>query len=300
VHPSHVVGVLVVLLLAAGCVGVGFPPATGGDGQGATVTRVIDGDTVDVRYADGSTDTVRLLGVDSPELDGRNDPGEFEGVPDTEAGRRCLEGAAHEARAFAERYLARATVEVVTDPVADRRDRYGRLLAYVVLANGTDVNYRLVVTGNARVYDSTFSRSDRYYAAEAEAQASGRGLWRCRDPLLADGGEYDSPLRVAAVHADAAGNDHDNLDDEYVTFLNAGDEVLDLTGWTVRDEAGHTYRFPVGFALASNATVSLHTGAGDDSADALYWGATDAVWNNDGDTVVVRNATGDVVVAYDY
>ena len=287
------------LLVVAGCVGVGFPPAAEGDAQRATVTRVIDGDTIDVRYADGGTDTVRLLGVDSPELDGRNDPGEFEGVPDTGAGQRCLEGAAHEATAFAERHLAGAGVEVVTDPIADQRDRYGRLLAYVVLANGTDVNFRLVATGNARVYDSTFSRSDRYYAAEADAQAAGRGLWRCREPLAADGGQ-SSPLRVAAVHADASGNDHENLGDEYVTFLNAGEDPLDLTGWTVSDEAGHVYRFPDGFGLAPNATVTLYTGAGDDSADALYWGATDAVWNNAGDTVVVTNATGAVVIEYGY
>ena len=289
-----------VLLVASGCVGVGLPPATGGDQQQATVTRVIDGDTVTVRYDAGGTDTVRLLGVDSPELDGRNDPGEFEGVPDTEAGRRCLEGAAHEATAFAERHLAGATVEVVTDPVADQRDRYDRLLAYVVLPNGSDVNYRLVATGNARVYDSTFSRSDRYYAAEAEAQDASRGLWRCREPLVADGGGYSSPLRVAAVHADAEGNDHDNLEDEYVTFLNAGEEPVDLSGWTVSDEAGHEYRFPDGFALSPGATVSLYTGAGADSADELYWGATDAVWNNAGDTVAVTNASGATVVEYEY
>lgn len=291
---------LALLLLTAGCLGVGFPPTADGEAQQATVTRVIDGDTVDVRFADGRTDTVRLLGVDSPELDGRDDPGEFEGVPDTEAGRRCLEGAAQEATAFAERHLAGATVTVVVDEAADERDRYDRLLAYVVLANGSDFNYELVATGHARVYDSTFSRADRYYAAESEAQAAGRGLWRCRDPLVADGGEATSPLRVAAVHPDAEGNDHENLGDEYVTFRNAGEEPLDLTGWTVSDEAGHEYRFPDGFALAPGETVTLYTGAGEDSSAALYWGATDAVWNNAGDAVVVTNATGSVVLDYRY
>jgi micrococcal nuclease len=291
---------VVLLLVVSGCVSVGTSPLSEGEARQATVTRVVDGDTVDVRFDDGSTDTVRLLGVDSPELDGRNDPGEFEGVPDTEPGEQCLEGAAQEATAFAERHLAGATVEVVTDPVADRRGDYGRLLAYVVLANDTDFNYQLVATGNARVYDSTFSRSDRFYAAEAEAQAAGRGLWRCREPLAADGRQADSPLRVAVVHPDAEGNDHENLGDEYVTFRNAGEERLDLTGWTVRDEVGHEYRFPDGFEMAPGATVTLYTGAGEDSSEALYWGATDAVWNNDGDVVVVTNATGSVVVEYGY
>ncbi|HKJ58923.1 MAG TPA: lamin tail domain-containing protein, partial [Halobacteriales archaeon] len=140
---------------------------------------------------------------------------------------------------------------------------------------------------------------ERYYAAEAEAQAADRGLWRCREPLVADGGQ-SSPLRVAAVHADASGNDHENLGDEYVTFLNAGEEPVDLTGWTVRDEAGHSYQFPGWFDLAPGATVTLYTGSGEDSAGALYWGAPDAVWNNAGDAVVVTNASGAVVVEYEY
>lgn len=299
--PAVLLSLLAALLLVvSGCVSLGSPPLAEGEGRQATVTQVVDGDTVDVRFADGSRDTVRLLGVDSPELDGRNRPDEFEGVPDTEAGRHCLEGAAHEASAFAERHLAGATVEVVTDPVADRRGDYDRLLAYVVLANGTDVNYRLVATGNARVYDSTFSRSDRYYAAEAEAQEARRGLWRCRDPEAAASEGADSPLRVAAVHADAAGNDHENLGDEYVTFRNAGEAPLDLTGWTVRDEAGHAYPFPDGFTLAPGATVNLYTGTGEASAEALYWGSTEAVWNNGGDAVVVTNASGAEVLRYEY
>ena len=298
VFPSLLVTLL--LLVSAGCVSVGSPPTAEGESRQATVTHVVDGDTVDVRFADGTTDTVRLLGVDSPELDGRNRPGEFEGVPDTEAGKRCLGEAAHRATAFAEAHLAGASVRVVVDPAADRRGDYGRLLAYVVLANGTDLNYRLVETGNARVYDSTFSRSDRFYAAEAEAQAARRGLWQCRDPEAAANAGASSPLRVASVHADAAGNDHANLGDEYVTFRNAGEAPLDLTGWAVSDEAGHTYPFPGGFTLAPGATVRLYTGAGEDSAEALYWGSKEAVWNNGGDAVVVTNASGAEVLRYEY
>lgn len=297
------VAILALLLVVSGCLGVGSPPLSEGEERQAVVTHVIDGDTVDVRFADGSTDTVRLLGIDSPEVDGRNQPDEFEGVPDDDAGRRCLATAARRATAFVERHVAGATVTVVVDEAADRRDRYDRLLAYVVLENGTDLNYRLVESGNARVYDSTFARSDRFYAAEAEAQAAGSGLWQCRDPDSADWQSprgRSSPLRVVSVNADAAGDDHANLDDEYVTFRNAGEEPLDLTGWTVSDEAGHAYRFPEGFTLEPGATVTLHTGAGRDTEDALYWGSEGAVWNNDGDTVVVTNATGAEVVRYRY
>jgi micrococcal nuclease len=178
---------LVLLLVGAGCVSVTTGPLDSGETRQATVTRVVDGDTVDVRFADGTTDTVRLLGVDAPETGGENEPGEYEDVPDTEAGRRCLASAGDAATGFAERHLDGASVSVVTDPVADRRGDYDRLLAYVELPDGTDLNYRLVATGHARVYDSTFSRSGSYYAAESDAQAGNRGLWACREPGSAAG-----------------------------------------------------------------------------------------------------------------
>ena len=291
---------LALLLVTAGCASVGTSPSTPGDARQATVTRVVDGDTVEVRFGDGSTDTVRLLGVDSPEVSGVNDPGEFEGVPDSEAGRRCLADAGDDATAFVEDWLADATVEVVTDPVADRRGDYGRLLAYVELQNGTDLNHRLVETGHARVYDSSFSRSDPYYAAEATAQDERRGLWRCREPAADGGAVGDAPLRVVSIHADAPGNDHENLNGEYVTFRNAGNASLAVGGWTVRDAAGAAYSVPDGVAIGPNATLTLYTGSGADDADALYWGSSDAVWNNGGDTVVVTNETGAVVVEYRY
>jgi len=299
---SVLLAVLALLLVSAGCVTIGPQPAATGDGRAATVTHVVDGDTVDVRFADGSTDTVRLLGVDSPETHGQNHPAEFEGVPDTDAGRRCLADAGTDATAFTARALSGGTARIVVDETADRRDEYGRLLAYVVVANGTNLNYRLVATGNARVYDSTFAQSDRFYAAEARAQARRLGLWECRAPgaVNATSGVGSSSLVVASVHPDAAGNDVQNLGDEYVTFRNAGNDSLDLSGWTVRDEGGHVYPFPDGFELASGASVRVYTGAGTDSADALYWNADGAVWNNDGDAVVVTNATGVVVLRHRY
>ncbi|TKX87839.1 MBL fold metallo-hydrolase, partial [Halorubrum sp. SS5] len=65
-----------------------------------------------------------------------------------------------------------------------------------------------------------------------------------------DGAESGADaLAVAAINADAEGADGENLNDEYVVFENAGEEPIDLSGWTVADEAGHSYVFPEGFAL---------------------------------------------------
>ncbi|MFB6360381.1 MAG: thermonuclease family protein [Halobacteriales archaeon] len=174
----------VLLVVLAGCISVAGPVATetvGGDGQQATVTAVIDGDTLDVQFPDGTTDTVRLLGVDSPETQVENEPQEFEGVPDSEAGVTCLKNAGQNASVFVRDRAAGATVSLRFDPLADRRDRYDRLLAYVEL-DGVDLNRLLVDRGHARVYDSQFTRSDSYYELEATAQSEQRGLWRCRSP----------------------------------------------------------------------------------------------------------------------
>lgn len=268
-------------------------PTSSADTLSATVTDVVDGDTVDVRFSNGSTDTVRLLGVDTPEVYGANDPAEYEGVPNTEAGERCLHEAGENASAYAKNALAGEQVALVLDDQADQRGDYGRLLAYV-RDDGRNFNYDLVDTGNARVYDSTFSQSDRFYAAESDTQTAERGLWHCRD---AGGG---GNLSVAGIHADAAGNDNQNLNDEYVVLENTGSETLDLSGWTVSDEVGHTYTFPDGQSLAPGETVTLHSGSGTDTASDIYWDASGAVWNNGGDTVSVRDKGGTLIASKSY
>lgn len=139
----------------------------------------VDGDTVDVRFTDGSFDTVRLLGVDAPETRGETYPAEFEGVADDAAGRQCLAESGAAATAFVERAVEDETVTLRFDALAPTRGDYDRLLAYVVV-DGASLNRRLVAAGHARVYDSTFERTEAFYAAETEARAASAGLWSCR------------------------------------------------------------------------------------------------------------------------
>lgn len=159
---------------------------SGGTARTATVTRVVDGDTMEVHFADGEEDTIRLIGVDTPETSMRyEDPAEY-GVPDTAAGHDFLlaEGAA--ATAFAENRLAGEEVRVVTDAEGDRRGGFNRLLAYIYV-NGENFNRALLENGHARVYeDSTFSLREGFESAESEAQAADRGLW-----------DYDGPAGTA-------------------------------------------------------------------------------------------------------
>ena len=315
------VGLVVVLVVVAGCSGFTDPPSrsagTAVDGQSAvdvpqpavtvTVTAVVDGDTVQVAYGNGTADTVRLVGVDTPEVQAENDPAEFEGVPETAAGVSCLRGAGTNASSLAKQRLLGETVGLAFDPELNRRGYYDRLLAYVVL-EGTLFNYRLVETGHARVYDSEFERAERFYAAEDRARTERRGLWRCVDPgeltrtAIADGGTITgsaSGVAIADIHADAAGNDNQNLNDEYVTLTNTGETALDLSGWTVSDEAGHQYTF-TDLSIGPNASVTLYTGRGTDTDTERYWDRDGAVWNNDGDTVVVRTPSGETALRQSY
>lgn len=121
-------------------------------------------------------------------------------------------------------------------------------------------------------------------------------------PITPDGGTATpvaGQLSLVEVHADAAGNDNENLDDEYLTFENTGESELDLGGWVLADAAGHRYTFP-SVTLAPGERVTVYTGSGTDGDGELYWGADGAIWNNGGDTVLVTTDEGTVVVEEEY
>ena len=109
---------------------------------------------------------------------------------------------------------------------------------------------------------------------------------------VADGG---ADVRIAAINADAAGDDWENLNDEYVVLENAGDQPVDLSGWTISDESGLTYTVPEGVVLDPGETITVYSGDGTDADGDLYWDANRPVWNNGGDTVTIRNAEGERV-----
>ncbi|HEY7364976.1 MAG TPA: thermonuclease family protein [Methylomirabilota bacterium] len=145
------------VLLALTAVATGAQPSTL---EGA-VERVVDGDTIQVRV-DGRVETVRYIGVNTPEL------------------RHSLRGAepgGREAWTVNRELVAGKHVRLEMD--ARARDRYGRLLAYVWV-DGVMVNAELVRRGYAQVM--TVPPNVRYQrlflALQREARQSGRGLWR--------------------------------------------------------------------------------------------------------------------------
>lgn len=147
-----------------------------------TVERVIDGDTIEVRFPNGEVDTVRLLGVDTPETYGQSDPTDFEGIPDNTAGDDWLANWGDQATAFATEELADREVRIEVDPQADRRGSYGRLLVYVYTDGETSFNRELLDRGLARLYDSEFSKRSAFESAESRAQREDVGLWGFEGP----------------------------------------------------------------------------------------------------------------------
>lgn len=170
------------LMTLAGC--SGGPSGTSSQfepdsasGTPVTVTHVIDGDTMEIEYANGTGDTVRLLGVDTPETTlSRVSPDEYAGIPDTTAGRDHLLTWGERATTMADDELDGKDVTIVVDPASDRRGYFGRLLVYLYV-DDENFNERLLVDGYARMYDSQFSKRAAFSQLEQQAQTDRVGLW---------------------------------------------------------------------------------------------------------------------------
>src|SRR5260221_1877787 len=127
----------------------------------ATVVHVDDGDTVVVALRDGRTETVRILGADTPET---VDP------------RKPVQCFGPEASAYTKAHLGGRSVRLEFD--VERRDRYGRLLAYV-LVDGKRYEDELLRLGLARllVIPPNGAHARTMLAEALEARRARRGLW---------------------------------------------------------------------------------------------------------------------------
>lgn len=107
-------------------------------------------------------------------------------------------------------------------------------------------------------------------------------------------------LIVDEIRENPSGRDDRHLDREYVTFKNDGEETLDLSHWSVEDEAGNAFTFPEDTVLKAGERITLHSGSGEPSASDVYWGGDRPRWRNAGDTVLVRDAEGIVRIRESY
>ncbi len=83
-----------------------------------------------------------------------------------------------------------------------------------------------------------------------------------------------------------------DITSEGVEIRNTGG-VVDLTGWTLEDSEGNVFTFPEQ-RLFTNGLVTVYTRRGTNTPIALYWGRSAAAWGEDGDSVTLADADGDV------
>ena len=121
-----------------------------------------DGDTIVVDM-NGTEETVRFIGVDTPETHKENTPVQCYG-PAASAYTKSKIG-------------ENGRVRLVADRLTTNRDRYDRLLRYVYLQDGTSLNLELVQKGYAFAYDFPFAESRAFHDAQDAAKQSRTGLW---------------------------------------------------------------------------------------------------------------------------
>lgn len=176
-RPLQVLGVVIIGLAVPAC---GTSPLQ--RSVAPTVVEVIDGDTIVIDF-DGDLETVRLLGIDTPETVDPNRP------------IQCF---GQEASDFLTTLIGPGT-ELRVERDQQARDRFGRLLVYVFRASdGTFVNLELLRDGYADV--AIYAPNEAYRSllehGEASARTAQAGLWRaCGGPDVA----LDPPPAITGV-----------------------------------------------------------------------------------------------------
>lgn len=224
----------------------------------ARVIEVVDGDTVRVRL-DDREETVRLIGIDTPETVHPTRPVECFGAEASAQAHNLLDGQA---------------VFLEADRSQSDADRYGRLLRYLWLRDGRLVNYELLRQGYAFEYtfDTPYRYQDIFQQAERDSRTAQHSLWSpsaCAGQRIAAGqtplaptpvlplssaelcattpppeSARDAPVIIVAVDKRA----------ETVELRNATDASVDLSGWTLCSLRGGQVHPGIAGSLAPGAS----------------------------------------------
>ncbi len=137
-----------------------------------TVIRVVDGDTFELE----TKEKVRLLGIDTPE---KYESKKLE--KDAESSgmdKKTVKKLGQLASDYVKRIVEGKKVRLERDPTNDDKDRYGRLLRYVYLEDGTCVNAKIIQDGYAQVYEQfPITKMDEFRKLQRDARENNRGLW---------------------------------------------------------------------------------------------------------------------------
>lgn len=142
-----------------------------------SINHFIDGDTVSVNM-NGAAQSIRFIGVDTPETHKPNTPVQCYGEL---------------AAAYTKQMIGTRRVRLVADSESDNRDVYGRLVRYVYLPDGRNLDELLIQNGYGFAYTYyPFTQSARFAADQQAARASGKGLWSACKPYQESNGRWQT------------------------------------------------------------------------------------------------------------
>ena len=266
----------------------------------AYVVKNIDGDTIKVRI-NGTEETIRMIGGDTPETVHPSKPVEFYGKEASNFTKAlCPTG---------------STVYLTYD--WDPRDKYGRLLAYVWYKRNDEWilhNLNLIVNGYGHAY-TAFAFDEDYMSlfvkAEQHARTKGYGLWRDYDSLYKESEESVSSQPVeqkdqtedrktsALVMSEAKGD----LEIAYVQYegalefvelVNNGNEAIPLDGYQLTSTKGDDVYVFTKVSIAPGEIIKVFSGP---DATENVW-SNNFIHNNDSDGVILQNDQSDMIAFY--
>ncbi|MBN2101488.1 MAG: thermonuclease family protein [Candidatus Aenigmarchaeota archaeon] len=272
-HAIFLLVLFVIFFLISGC--VSNEPSEIPDksifykAEHAFVTGIVDGDTIIL----DTDERVRLLGINTPEKN-----------------QELYE----EARERLRELVEGKNVTLETD--FDQTDQYDRLLRYVFV-DGIFVNELLIKEGLATLY--IVPPNDRYEKelkyAETFANENRTGLW--------DNSYYFNCFNITGFVYNPDGDERDYPNEEYVAIRNLCDAPINMTRWTIKDDATNMYTFRE-LILGAGESFTLHSGGGKETEHELYWSKEDKkgspIWNNGGDTFYMRDSEGKLVLLERY
>ncbi len=233
------------------------------------VDSVYDGDTFTLTNGD----RVRVMWVNTPEL-------------------RPLEDFGLEAKDYTYRFVFGRRVELSYGDVT--RDGYGRLLGGVTV-DGRHLAEGLLEEGFGHLFlippIGDHTPTEALIAAQYRAHAANKGIWSTE--------RYSGELHITSFHANAPGNDMENVNGESVRICNITNAPLNTHGYWVSDADGHSFPLP-SVEVPPGHTLKLYSGVGEDQFDPsaqmkIYLGSERPIWNNDYDRVTIYDPYGRVV-----
>ncbi|KRF23267.1 hypothetical protein ASG95_00650 [Phycicoccus sp. Soil803] len=221
------------------------------------VTRIVDGDTVEVDvWGDGTPTpvTVRNAGIQTMEL-----------------------GECHAAAAtsvMSSRTLGKVVNLSSKDAASRSQGRWVRFVDVPVSGQpSVDPQLASLQQGQALwlVIPPEDGRAAQYHLAMEQAAAKKIGLWD--DDACGSGPAQDAKIDLS-VNYDGDGDDAANPNTEYIRLRNTGTSTVALGGWVLRSGGPDRYTIRSGTTLAPGASFVLHVGKGTNSNSVQYWGGS--------------------------